>query len=142
MKPLKNAAKEVFCHCTDVTDLGKPIRAIRLNDAPVSMVECAKIPQHEPCDCALNAVEQAMPERPETGKDRGYFQTPYRCQTWIDQDVRNIKAIQHKRIVPESGIQKYKGIFFLFYPSKRLAEILYLLIRFSLACHDIAPPIS
>jgi len=142
MKPLKDSAKKVFCHCADVTDLGKPIRAIRLNDAPVSMVECTKIPQHEPCDCALNAVEQAMPERPETGKDRGYFQAPYRCQTCIDQDVWNIQAMQNKRIVPESGIQKYKVICVRSYPSKRLAEILYLLIRFSLASHDLAPPIS
>ena len=57
LKLLENVAKKVFCHCTDVTDLAKSIRAMRLNDASVSMVECTKIPQPEPRDCALNAVE-------------------------------------------------------------------------------------
>ena len=41
--------------------------------------------------------------------------------------------MQHKRIVPESGVEKYEIVFVRFYPSKRVAEGLYLLMQDPLA---------
>ena len=73
-------------------------------------------------------------------KKPGDVQTPYRCQTCIDQDIWNTQAMQHKRIVPKRAMQEDKIVFVRFYPTKGLAEILYLLVRFRSAGHEFAPP--